>query len=206
LLPWVVVRVRLGDAPADAAPPFTEDRAAAGRFTIVRELGDDEIAAFVTSTRAPSVRDLFGAPIRVDPGNGKDWYVAAGEGERSLGTVQVAEMGAVTARRNREAGYWEFRMSFQDASGETYKLPLSDLTAETYFALLATEGRRPQEAGRMARETLRDLPLHLRVALAAPTPAQPKRCYLHISNVIAGPDAKLLDGPHPLGLPRPIGW
>lgn len=126
--PFSTLRLQLGDAPPEISPPFTEGRQAAATGHRTLPLLDlPEIAAFLEASWSGSVREIFGAPVHVDPGGGKDWYVAAGAGERSLGTVKVAEVQSVTVRRNRDEGLMEFRLSFRDASGESYKLAIGDL-------------------------------------------------------------------------------
>jgi hypothetical protein len=78
-----------------------------------------------------------------DASGGKDWFVASGEGERSLGTIRMAEVLSVTTRRNREDGL-DMRLAFRDASGETYKLTIADLLAQGYLALRTGDGYTPQ--------------------------------------------------------------
>lgn len=186
IAPFSTLRLQLGDAPPDIAPPFTEERQAApaGHRT-VRILDRPEIKAFLEETCSASVREIFGAQIHVDPGGGKDWYVVSGEGERSLGTVKVAEVQSVTARRNRDEGFMDFRLSFRDASGESYKLTIGDLVSQTYFAVLGDDGHSPQEVGRRVRDSLRQAqPLYLRIALSRPAEAHPDRCYLQVSGMV----------------------
>ncbi|MCA9879734.1 MAG: hypothetical protein KC442_18200 [Thermomicrobiales bacterium] len=190
VVPFSTLSLQLGDAPPESRPPFTEDRqAAAAGHRVLRELDYPEIAAFLEATCAPSVREIFAADIHVDSGGGKDWYVAYGEGARSLGTVQATEIQSVTARRNRDEGFWEFRLSFQDASGESYKLPIGDLTSHGYFSFLGESGYTPQEVGRMVRNTLRrERALYLRLGLSRPSALHPDRCYLQVAGMIAIPD------------------
>ncbi|MDQ2651459.1 MAG: hypothetical protein M3Z20_00315 [Chloroflexota bacterium] len=187
VMPFSMLRLHLGDAPPDISPPFTEERqaAATGHRTLqMLELTD--IAGFLEGTCAASVREIFGAQIHVDPGGGKDWYVAAGEGERSLGTVRPVEVQSVTVRRNRDAGVMDFRLSFRDASGESYKLTIGDLMAQSMFTLLGDAGYTAHEVGRLVRDRLRgEEPLYLRIALSRPTEAHPDRCSLQVAGLIS---------------------
>jgi hypothetical protein len=186
LAPFQVIQLQIGDAP-DARPPFTETRMAARTgHRVVGELPFEEIVALLEQSCVPSVRDMFGAPIHVDAGGGKDWYVTAGDGERSLGTVKVAEVLSVTTRRNREDGL-DMRLAFRDASGETYKLTIVDLLAQGYLALRTGDGYTPQQLARGMRLALqRQKLLFLRIALAEPPEFQRDRCYLQIAGIITG--------------------
>ena len=184
--PFSTLRLQLGDAPQDISPLFPEERQAApGGHRTLRMLDRPEIEAFLEETCSASVREIFGAQIHVDPGGGKDWYVARGEGERSLGTVKAAEVHSVTARRNRDEGFMDFRLSFRDASGESYKLSIADLVSQSYFAMLGDDGHSPQDVGRRVRDSLRQAqPLYLRIALSRPAEAHPDRCYLQVSGMV----------------------
>lgn len=206
--PFITLHVQLGDAPPDTRPPFTEERqAAAACHRVLRALDYPEIAAFLDSTCSPSVREIFGAEIHVDSGGGKDWYVAYGEGTRSLGTVKAAEIQSVTTRRNRDEGLWEFRLSFQDPSGETYKLPIADLGSHGYFSVMGESGYKPQEVGRMVRDTLRqERELYVRLGLARPSALHPDRCYLQVAGLITPPDSTDPPERRAWGEGRPAGW
>lgn len=194
------LRLHLCDAHPDISPPFTEERqAAATGHRTLQMLDLPEIAAFLEGTCSASVREMFGARIHVDSGGGKDWYVIDGEGERSLGTVKPVEVQSVTVRRNRDEGVMDFRLSFQDASGETYKLSIGDLMAQSMFAMLGDYGYSAHEVGRIVRDTLRtEQPLYLRIALSRPTEAHPDRCYLQVAGTISLQDLKKP--------PTPGGW
>ncbi len=181
------LRLHLGDAPPDIAPPLTEERQAAvtGHRTL-RMLELSDIAGYLQDTCSASVREIFGAQVHVEPGGGKSWYVAAGEGERSLGTVKLAEVQSVTVRQNRDAGVMDFRLCFRDASGESYKLTIGDLMAQSMFALLGDAGYSAYEVGHLVRDRLREEePLYLRIALSRPTDAHPDRCYLQVAGMIS---------------------
>lgn len=190
LMPFHVVQLQLGDAPPDALPPFTGVRMAARTgHRILGMLPYEEIMAFLEARRAPSVREMFGAKIHVEPGGGKNWYVAAGEGERSLGMIKVAETLSVTTRHNDEDGL-DMRLAFRDANGDTYKLTFADMLTQGYLALRTGDGYTPQQLARGLRMALqRQRFLHLRIALAEPHASEPDRCYLQISGIITGQTA-----------------
>lgn len=187
LAPFQVIQLQLGDAAPDMRPPFTEVRMAAR--TGHRVLGMkpyEEIMAFLETSCVASVQEMFGAQVHVGPSGGKDWYVSAGEGERSLGTIKVAEALSVTTRRNDEDGV-DMRLAFRDASGETYKLTFADLLTQGYLALRTGDGYTPQQLARGLRMALqRQRSLHLRIALAEPPVSEPDRCHLQISGIITG--------------------
>ena len=187
LAPFQVIQLQIGDAPPDARPPFTDVRMAARTgHRILGNLPFEEIMALLAESCAPSVQEMFGARIHVDAGGGKDWYVASGDGERSLGTIKVAEVLSVTTRRNRDEGL-DMRLAFRDASGETYKFTIVDLLAQGYLALRVGDGYTPRQMARAMRPALqRQRLLYLRIALAEPNDSQPDRCYLQIAGIITG--------------------
>ncbi len=156
---------------------------------ILGELPFEEIMTLLEQSCVPSVREMFGAQIHLDAGGGKDWYVTTGDGERSPGTIRVAEVLSLTTRRNREDGL-DMRLAFRDASGETYKLTIVDLLAQGYLAMRVGDGYTPQQMARAIRLALqRQKLLYLRIAVAEPTEIQMDRCYLQIAGIITGQTA-----------------
>ena len=196
MLPFCTVRLWLGETPPDIHPPVVEDRLVAPRgHHPLTVLDRPEIAAFVDAVCVSSVQEVFGAPIHVEPGGGKDWYVRSGEGERSLGTVKIAEVQSITVRHGHDEGYMDFRIAFRDETGESYKLPIGDITIQNYLAGLQQSGYTSHVATRALRDTLRLQPrLYARLALEHPALAQPDRCYLQVAGLIALPDP---EDPHP---------
>mgnify|MGYP001005699984 CR=1 FL=1 len=65
-------------------------------------------------------------------------------------------MQSVTVRRNRNEGFMDFRLSFRDASGETYKLCIGDVMAQSMFAMLGDAGYSAHDVGRLVWDRLRD--------------------------------------------------
>jgi hypothetical protein len=190
LAPFQAIQLKIGDAPPDTRPPFTDVRMAARTgHRILGQLPFEEVMALLEESRAPCVREMFGAQVHLDASGGKDWFVATGDGERSLGTVKVAEVLSVTTRRNREGGL-DMRLAFRDASGETYKLTIVDLLAQGYLALRTGDGYMPQQLAQAMRLALqRQRLLYLRIALAEPPASHTDRCYLQIAGIITGQTA-----------------
>ncbi len=190
LAPFQEIRLQIGDAPPDTLPPFTEMRMAAETgHRIVGELPFGEILALLEASCVPGVREMFGAKIHVDPGGGKDWYVTSGTGDRSLGTIKVAEVLSVTTRRSHEEDLLDMRLAFRDASGEIYKLTIVDLLAQGHFAIRG-KSYTPQLMARGMRTVLQGQNLvYLRIGLAEPTESQPDRCYLQIVGITIGQEA-----------------
>jgi hypothetical protein len=94
------------------------------------------------------------------------------------------EVQSVTIRRNRDEGFMDFLLSFRDASGESFKLSIGDVMAQSMFALLGDAGYSAHEVGQLVRDRLREEePLYLRIALSRPTEAHPDRCYLQLTGV-----------------------
>lgn len=109
------------------------------------------------------------------------------------------EVQSVTVRRNRNEGFMDFRLSFRDASGETYKLCIGDVMAQSMFAMLGDAGYSAHDVGRLVWDRLRDEEsLYLRTALSRPTEAHPDRCYLQVAGMISLDD---LEPP-----PAAAGW
>lgn len=193
LAPFKVVRLQIGDAPTETHPPLTEMRTAAeSGHVIVGELQFEEIMSLLESSCTPSVRDMFGAQLQVDAGGGKDWYVASGDGERSLGTIRVAEVLSVTMRRSQDADLQDVRLAFRDASGETYKLTIVDILTQGYLNIRTRDGYSPQLLAKGLRQVLLSQKLvYLRLGLAEPSERHPDRCYLQIVGLITGQAASL---------------
>jgi len=182
--PFIAVEVNLRQRTPD--PPHGEDwqitpnyqripfavLAPERREDLLRSLDDGAVAA------------IFQTPIQTGPG----WYVQAGTGARSLGTIMPQQVDRVRFTAKGE-GKWDFRLSFTDGVGERYTLAVTDLAFRHYLVHLATvEDRPPEDCAAALTETLQTTQVYIRIGLARPWDRFPERCYLQITGVYSFPD------------------
>ncbi len=171
-------------------PPHAEDWVVDGRYRVRRGmLAPEERVEFLAALDDGSVGGIFGTPVHEERG----WFVRAGEGERSLGTVRPEGVVNVTFAFRPERGRWEYRLAFGDADGRVYNLAVTDLAFRYFLDHLCDEQRlTPGQAGRRLLTALQGAErLYLRVGLARGG-HHPDRCYLQINGVYSFPD--YLDG------------
>jgi hypothetical protein len=161
--PFAVVELDLKEPRPQ--PPHTEDWLVDERYRARRGLlSPDERLALLARLDDGSVAEIFGAPVHEERG----WFVLAGEGTRSLGTVRVAAVDAVTYAPKPDGRRWHYRLTFGDASGRRYNLAVTDL-AYRYFLDSKREdaGLAPARvAGRMLATLRAADTVYLRVGLA----------------------------------------
>ena len=180
--PFATVELDLYERVPD--PPHTEDHLINPVYRVPRGmLASDEQRAFLETISDESVNSIFGAAIHQGPG----WYVLAGEGRRSLGTVRaIIQELAISFT---ESGLWNCRLLFADQTGETYRLSVSDLTYRYYLDHLRVRENLPrQEAARRLTEVFQEARIYLRIGLARGWEKFPDRCYLQITGVYSFPD------------------
>lgn len=170
-------------------PPHTEDWLIAPGPPVPRGmLKPAEQRKLLEAILDDDVPSIFDARVHNQDGR----WVAAGEGVRSLGTVKARVWDVF--HQSRPGGKWEYRLRFTDASGDGYRLSVTDL-AFRYFV------DRQREAGRISGLGAADAVTHilknagvvyLRIGLARHWDLHPDRCYLQINGVYTFPD--YLDG------------
>ncbi len=136
--PFMAVEVDLNRQVPD--PPHCEDWQIAPQYQrvpydiLVPERRED----LLRSLDDGCVAAIFGTSIETGPG----WYVQAGTGMRSLGTIvpRTVERVGFAAK---DAGKWDFRIAFTDRAGERYTLAVTDLAFRHYLMHLATHEGRP---------------------------------------------------------------
>ncbi len=132
----------------------------------------------------PSVAVIFGAPIQTGPG----WYIPAGQGNRSLGTISPQRVWEVHLVQ-RESGRWDYRLAFTDRSGHRYSLAVTDLAFRRFLDYrTAHDGLSVEEASEHLTRVLQQSRVFLRIGLARPWEQFPDRCYLQITGVYSFPD------------------
>ncbi len=184
--PFAEVEFELGERRPE--PPHTEDRIVDRVYRVRRgHLGPEERVRLLERILDPDVAAIFAAPIYQGPG----WYLLAGTGSRSLGTVRPAAIHAVeyTVDDHRRS----YHLGFTDAGGGDYSLSVTDL-AFRYFldTMLAQGDLSPDEIGAWVVGILRNARVFLRIGLSRHWEKYPDRCFLQCTGVHAFPD--YLDG------------
>lgn len=182
--PFTLVRVQVGWSPKASIAPHTEDRTIPPRgHRVLRSLAEEEQKALLERTLSSSVRAIFGAEVLADPQGQWGRYVRAGSGERSLGTIRVKHVSAVSYRHYPERGRWDYRLRFSDAAGEEFQLAVVDLAFRRRLDTLREGGRAPDAVARAVLDELRRQDVYLRIGLARGWEKHPDRCYVQITGV-----------------------
>jgi hypothetical protein len=160
-------------------PPHTEDWTF-NPWTAVHagELQAPERRALLERILDQSVRAIFGARIHGDAGH----YVMRGEGSRSLGTVRVSALTAVEVRRPVDGDLRTY-ITFADASGARFRLPVTDLAMYHRWAAVHDQTRNDLQLASDIRRDLAGWDLIVRVGLARNWEKHPNRCHLQITGV-----------------------
>jgi hypothetical protein len=187
--PFAVIELRVNRAPKGLLAPHLEDRSVpTSGHRVLRNLQPTEQIALLKRTVSPSVREIFGAEVHADPDSQWGRYVRAGEGTRSLGTIQVRQLRAVRYHHYPERGRWDYRIRFLDAAQEEFQLAVVDLGFRKALDSLREGGLTPDAAAASALKTLQGQTVYLRVGLARGWDRHPDRCYLQITGVYGFPD------------------
>lgn len=188
--PFAVVELDVQEARSN--PPHTEGRIVDKRHRVWRgALSDDQRFCLLARLNDGAVDRIFGAPVHEAHG----WFVRAGEGDRSLGTVRAADLLAVTYHVRPERGTWAYRLTFDDATGRRYNLAVTDLAYRYFLDSLREEaGMASPAVAERVLATLREaVSVYLRVGLARGWGDEgDRRCHLQINGVYTAPD--YLDG------------
>lgn len=167
-------------------PPHTEDWFInPSEVQFLGLLDPKERESFLNQISDASVEDIFGTPIIHDNG----FFVKAGTGNRSLGTVEV---DVVRFHHACYDGKWDYRLTFSDKNRKEYKLGVTDLTMR-YFINWLRENQKMdcQDISVKVTESLFTT-CYLRIGLARRWSKFPDRCYLQVNSIFSFPD--LYDG------------
>ena len=182
--PFSVVEIEVGSPPHRLVAPHTEDRVVPTEgHRLLRQLPVREQITLLEQSLSPSVRAIFEAEVLNDPNTNWGLYVREGEGVRSLGTVHVTQILAVLYKSFSDKGNWDYRLQFQDASGETFQLAVVDLAFRQRLDALRDGGPSPNAAASQTLQTLRQQTVYLRIGLARGWAKHPDRCYLQVTGV-----------------------
>ncbi|MBA2598574.1 MAG: hypothetical protein H0V00_18290, partial [Chloroflexia bacterium] len=123
VVPFAVVELQVNRAPKRMSVPHTEDRVIPlSGHRVLRMLSDAERIALLERSLSPSLRAIFAAEIHADPNGTWGRYVRTGEGTRSLGTIRADAIRAVHYRHYPDRHRLDYRLRFNDASGEEFQL------------------------------------------------------------------------------------
>ncbi len=166
------------------SPPHTEDRYILPTHRLnCGMLNYDQQKGLLQKIDDIKVSSIFGAEIHTDPG----WYVRAGEGQRSLGTINAPKIEEIVYRPLSSG--WDYRISFTDIGGDGYRLAVTDLTFRYFLDnLYFREGMTPSEASRHLKEKLQKSQLFFRIGLSRNWDKYPDRCFLQINGIFSFPD------------------
>jgi hypothetical protein len=185
IYPFALVRFDLREA--DPQPPHSEDvRYVADSPQFVRVIQSRETV--LSWSLFPSVAEIFGQPVMSGPGH----YVLDCQGERSLGTVQLKEVHEVIYAAGEETDAWDYRLKFEDAHGQIYRLKITDLTWQYYCHSLRSETYDPMRLAAELTKILQERRVFLRIGLSRGWKKFPERCFLQVNGVYTFPD--YLDG------------
>lgn len=184
LTAFSVVELRVARAPKRSLAPHTEDRIVPRQgHRPLRNLSAAERRDLLERSASPSVREIFGAEVRADPGSPWGRYVRAGEGVRSLGTIRAARVSAVRYQHYAERNRWDYRLRFSDASGEEFQLAVVDLACRRALDALRDSGLSSGRAAASMLANLQRQTVFLRVGLARGWDRYLDRCYVQIMGV-----------------------
>ncbi|HSH80453.1 MAG TPA: hypothetical protein VLA19_18145 [Herpetosiphonaceae bacterium] len=170
-------------------PPHTEDRKIDRIYRVRRVmLNPNERRALLLRILDHSVDTIFGTKIHREPG----WYVQAGEGDRSLGTVQPRAIHALDIKC-RTWSRFDYHVSFTDQCGEDYHLKVTDLAFQYFLHdLLSVQHLSPEEVAAQIVDAWSKRDTFFRIGLARGWEKYPDRCYLQLTGIYTFPD--YLDG------------
>lgn len=166
-------------------PPHTEDWFIRRDYKVLVHppLSEEQAMAFLERILDPDVASIFGAEVHTRPG----WYVKAGEGTRSLGTIRPKNIASVRYTP-KGSGKWDYRIAFEDPSGRGYDLAVTDLGFRHYCEARRLGGEKPEAIAADLRQRWRRGTVFLRIGLARGWEKFPDWCYLQITGVHTFPD------------------
>ncbi len=181
--PFAVVEFDL--LQAAPKPPHTEDWVISPVYRVKRVLEAAGQRALLNEIADDSIASIIGLPIHEEQ---QTFYIMAGEGTRSLGTIQPAEITSVVYQGGLPDKR-RYRIAFTDAEGESYRLAVTDLAFRYYLDDLAsTHKLSPQKASAQVANQLNEAEVFLRIGLTRGWDKHLDRCYLQITSVHTFPD------------------
>ena len=164
-------------------PPHTEDYAydpVSPRF--IKALTEKQRRNVIRLSLFNSVADIFEQPILRDVG----CSVMDGVGPRSLGAIQPAAIHEVIYEADE--GKWDYRLRFDDASSQLYRLKITDLTWHCYCNSKRDEKHGPHDIAQELTQMLKREEVYLRIGLSRGWAKFPDRCFLQVNGIHTFPD------------------
>jgi hypothetical protein len=182
--PFAVIELDFLRAVPEA--PHTEDWEI-DRFhrrLVTAQLSDEKKLRLLERTASDSVTEIFGAEIHDDLG----FYVRAGEGEHSLGTICPTEIINLLYEPTT-GGKWDYRIVFKDQAAQTYRLAITDLAYRHYLDYGRVQiGYPREELITRLNHVFNQSTTFLRIGLARLWDKFPDRCYLQVTGIYTFPD------------------
>jgi hypothetical protein len=164
-------------------PPHTEDvYFVEGSTRYIERI--DYMEEILKKDLYESVRAIFAQPIIHDLG----YSVLDCTGPRSIGTLQPGKINQVAYSHEAVNDAWDYRLSFEDPKGETYRLKITDLTWHYYCDSLRAQGETPAGIADKLTDNLKSRTVYLRIGLSRGWKKYPDRCFLQVNGIHTFPD------------------
>ncbi len=163
-------------------PPHCEDWLIDPNYRIQREvLLPAARNVFLSQLIDENIEAIFAATVHKNPG----WYVMAGEGKRSLGTISPKVIAKVLFFEQRGT----YQILFKDQAENWYRLTVNDLNFRAYARhLLLNMNLPPHEVAQKLTTALKRRRVFLRIGLSRGWREHPDKCFLQITGVHTFPD------------------
>jgi hypothetical protein len=190
--PFSVINVDLDQPRPD--PPHTEDWVLSEPpvFAFEGRASERLVSRALAKLATDTIVDAFDGSVE----NRK--FVQPGYGRRSLATIRIREMRFIDLGVWEDSGNAKYRVTFRDARGEQYNLPVSDAGFRAYVDMRVGERHEPRDrVARVIRARINSAnDIYLRVGLSRPYssgPSVPERCYLMLTGIYSIPDYRTVD-------------
>jgi hypothetical protein len=183
--PFSKVKLDLLDEP-DPIPPHTEDYLIdlSSKPSESTLLSEDARLKLLERLDDGHVKDIFGARIIHYDG----WYIKSGQGDRSLGTIEAADIEDVYYGPDFRGYRTDYRITFNDGRA-SYRLAVTDLSFRYHADWLSSQGWSNEMVSSYLKILLSTADrVFLRIGLSRGWARHPDRCYLQINGVYSFPD------------------
>lgn len=173
--------VKVFAEPLVCIPPHIEDHhwSQIEAVEFLRYTPSDKWQKVLEKTARTSLNEIFGYPIHL----GKN--IPQGiEGTCSLGTLKAAIIEDFYIR-DRDDGALQYRTVFQDRSGETFDVPINDLSFLSYVEWRVKQGDNHEAILGELLTQFQCYPLWLRVGLTRPFQGW---CWVQVTGFYSQPD------------------
>jgi hypothetical protein len=166
-------------------PPHTEDiRYDPAAVRLIERQPEDRWHKMLQATVSSSVAAIFEQPIHSEHG----YYLMAGRGSRSLGTIRPARILRTIHEFSQDNKKWKYRIGFVDNEQATYWLTVTDLAWRYFHDRQRQNGCAPADIASEMTVLLKSREILLRIGLARGWEEHPDRCYIQLTGVYTFPD------------------